>query len=98
MQTLAASPAQVSPAHDRESISRAIIAAMAGRVPAALSATLSVETPLLTSGILDSIGVLDLMMDLERSFGITLDDADFEADNLETVGAVVRFVERKLQR
>lgn len=73
-----------------------IIGYMAGRVPEALTSTLNDQTPLLTSGVLDSIGVLELMMHLETSFNIPIDDMDFDAENLETIGSLVRFVERKL--
>lgn len=81
-----------------DDIRRNIIGYMADRVPGALTSTLSDQTPLLTSGILDSIGMLELMMHLETSFGIPIDDMDFDAVNLETIGALVRFVERKLAR
>lgn len=79
-----------------DDIRQNIIGYMAGRVPEALTATLSDHTPLLTSGVLDSIGVLELMMHLETSFNIPIDDLDFDAENLETIGSLVRFVERKL--
>jgi acyl carrier protein len=76
-------------------IQRTIIDFVAGRVPAPLAASLDEATPLLTGGTLDSLGVLELMMFLETTYGIGLDDSDFDAENLATVRHLVRFVERK---
>ena len=67
---------------------------MAGRLPSAQAKAMTDETPLLT-GALDSLGVLELMMFLDQTYGIALEDVDFDAENLETVGRLVRFVERK---
>ena len=80
---------------DDVEIRRTIVAFLAARVPNLRSGTLDDDTPLLSSGALDSIGVLDLMMFLDERFAIGLDDADFDADNLETIGRLIRFVERK---
>lgn len=82
-------------ASDAYEIKQAIVGFLAARVPSLRSGTLDDDTPLLSSGALDSIGILDLMMFLDERFAIGLDDTDFDADNLETVGRVIRFVERK---
>lgn len=75
-------------------VKRSIVDFVAARMPRPAAAGLTDETPLLT-GALDSLGVLELMMHLDQTFAIGLDDADFEADNMATVGHLVRFVERK---
>ena len=53
-------------------------------------------TPLLQGGAIDSLGFLELMTFLGEEFGITLEDEDFDASNLETAGKLAEFVGRKL--
>ncbi len=63
--------------------------------PAAKSLTLDEETPLLSSGILDSLGILQLMSFLGDELGIEIADDDFTLDNFETMGALLAFVRRR---
>ncbi len=46
-------------------------------------------------GILDSVGVLELVGYLEQTFGVQVDDTDLVPANLDSVDALVAFVERK---
>jgi D-alanine--poly(phosphoribitol) ligase subunit 2 len=55
-------------------------------------ATLNPETSLFDSGIIDSLGVLELMTFLSERFGIQLEDSDFDPANLATPGKLVQFV------
>jgi acyl carrier protein len=50
------------------------------------------ETPLLDSGILDSLGLLRLVVFLEERFGITLDDADLLPENFATVNSICAYL------
>ena len=59
-------------------------------------ADVEATTPLLQGGAIDSLGFLELMTFLSERFGITLEDEDFDACNLETAGKLADFVERKL--
>jgi len=52
---------------------------------------------LLGSGIIDSTGVLDLVMFLEKTFGIEVLDEDMVPENLDSISNIARFVERKSQ-
>jgi len=52
---------------------------------------------LLDAGILDSTGVLELVLFLESTYGICVEDADVVPDNLDTVDRIEAFVCRKLQ-
>lgn len=63
--------------------------------PVALEAELAAEQSLFDAGILDSIGVLGLMNWLEREFDILVDDDDVIPENIDGIGPLVRFVERK---
>ncbi len=51
---------------------------------------------LLEAGLIDSTGVLELVAFLEQEFGIAVADAEIVPDNLDSVGAIARFVDRKL--
>ena len=50
---------------------------------------------LLESGVIDSTGIMHVISFLEERFGITIDDDDLVADNLESVARIASFVERK---
>jgi acyl carrier protein len=50
---------------------------------------------LLANGILDSLGVLDMVGYLEMEFGITVSDDDLLPENFETLGRLAQFVEGK---
>ena len=50
------------------------------------------DDALLGSGIIDSMGVMEVIMFLEESFGVTVDDADITEENLGTVRAISSYV------
>lgn len=50
------------------------------------------DTPLLESGILDSLALLKLLLFLEEEFNIHLDDFDFIPENFTTVNAICTFI------
>jgi acyl carrier protein len=54
------------------------------------------DDSLLDGGIVDSTGVLEVVAFLEESFGISVDDEELVADNLDSVTALSAFVQRKL--
>jgi acyl carrier protein len=52
-------------------------------------------TPLMTTGILDSIAVLKIVTFLESQFGITIAPHEAVVENLNTVSDIGRFVMSK---
>jgi acyl carrier protein len=50
------------------------------------------ETPLLDSGILDSLSLLRLVVFLEKRFGITMGDADLLPENFASVNAICAYL------
>jgi acyl carrier protein len=64
-------------------------------VPAATAAELTVDTPLLGQGLLDSLGVIQLMVFLGNELGLEVLDEDFTPENLATLGSVLAFIGRK---
>lgn len=52
------------------------------------------DASLTRSGILDSMGVLELVMFLEERFGITVPDEDTVPENLDTIDNIVAYLHR----
>ena len=50
---------------------------------------------LLERGIIDSTGILAVIMFLEDEFGVTVDDDEMVPENLDSVAILVAFVQRK---
>ncbi len=50
------------------------------------------ETPLLDSGILDSLTLLRLVVFLEERFGITMGDADLLPENFASVNTICAYL------
>lgn len=53
------------------------------------------ETPLVTSGIVDSAGVLELVTWLEERFGIRVEDVEVTVENFDTLAALAELVRGK---
>jgi acyl carrier protein len=55
-------------------------------------ATLGADVPLISSGVIDSVGTLKLVLFLEETYGVQIDAADIDAgrlDSLATIGALI---------
>ncbi len=50
---------------------------------------------LLDNGIMDSVGVMELVAFLEGDLGLSIDDAELVPENLDSVDNLVAFVESK---
>jgi acyl carrier protein len=57
---------------------------------------LSSAQSLLGSGVIDSTGVMELVMFLQKTFDIEIADQDLVPENLDTIENIRRFVEGKL--
>jgi acyl carrier protein len=66
-----------------------------GQFPLARQRSLRDEDSLLDNGIVDSMGVLELVHFLESEFGITITDEDLSPDNFQTVLQVASLVRAK---
>ena len=56
----------------------------------------SVDTDLLEKGALDSLSLVELLADLERTFDVNLVFADLEIDDLRTVNRITALVARHM--
>lgn len=57
---------------------------------------IGVEDPLLKSGLIDSLGILDVVAFLEKEFSITITDEELVPENFESIRTLGQFVERKI--
>jgi len=65
------------------------------RFPLARNLDFSDEDSLLDAGVIDSLGILDLVGFLEETFGLQASDDDLNPENFDSIATLVRFVESK---
>jgi acyl carrier protein len=53
----------------------------------------AIETDLVETGILDSLGLVDLMLHLEQEFGIEISIENLEIDNFRSIERIAEFVD-----
>src|SRR6059036_2085719 len=53
------------------------------------------DAPLLGSGVIDSIGVIELVEFLQQEFGCEIAEEEITEGNLGTLGAIARFIHAK---
>lgn len=51
---------------------------------------------LLEAGVIDSVGVLELIEHLEAAYGFQIPDADVLPENLDSIDAIAQYVARRL--
>ena len=88
-------PDRIAPESCMQSIEQRVRKFLRETYPVANETELSSEQSLLDSGVLDSIGVLNLMTWLEREFDIYVEDHEVIPENIDGIGSLVRYVESK---
>jgi len=58
-------------------------------------AALDDDVSLMETGLIDSTGVLEIIMFLEDEFGVGVQDEEMIPENLDSVSRIVEFVDRK---
>jgi acyl carrier protein len=76
-------------------VSEQVRAFVLEKFPQAKKKGLSDSDKLLESGIVDSLGILDLVAFLESDFKVQITDDELLPENFQTVEAIAEFVERK---
>ncbi|GBU16318.1 MAG: acyl carrier protein [Methylobacterium sp. CG08_land_8_20_14_0_20_71_15] len=79
----------------RAAVREAILAFVAARNPGLPPGAVTPETSLVTSDALDSIGVLDLVLDLGERFGVEIDEESFDLRHFESVEALAAHIDGK---
>jgi acyl carrier protein len=58
--------------------------------------SISDDTPLFSSSLLDSFSMVDLIMYIEKESGVVLSPTDVSLDNLDSVGRILNFVSARI--
>jgi acyl carrier protein len=58
---------------------------------------LSAAQSLLDTGVMDSTGVMELVLFLEESYSIKVHDTELVPENLDSIDRIAAFVARKIQ-
>jgi acyl carrier protein len=56
------------------------------------------EDPLLESGIVDSMGILDIVGFIESEFGVTVGDDELLHENFGSIAQIAQYIESKQPR
>lgn len=59
--------------------------------------SLTPDEDLLEQGIIDSLGIMKLILFIEETFGVNVNDEEIVPENFQTLNAMVKFVEQKRQ-
>lgn len=76
-------------------VEHSIATFLSSRMPSDRASALHAETPLLTTGAVDSISVVELMLYLDQLYAIELSDEDFDEKYFATIRTLASFVESK---
>jgi acyl carrier protein len=76
-------------------VSERVRAFILERFPLARKRGLKDNDPLLESGILDSLGVLDVVSFVEQEFVITVSDEELVPENFQTIERLASFIQDK---
>ena len=76
--------------------------ALEGRLAQTLAEVLhvdlpSAETDLIRTGRLDSVGLVDLLLRLERHYGVRVDMEDLEVDHFRSLRSITAFVAARME-
>lgn len=65
------------------------------KFPVARSAGLPADGELLDRGIVDSLGLLEIVLFVQSEFGVHMDDEEMVPDNFQSIPALAELVYRK---
>ena len=55
----------------------------------------SVDTDLVETGLLDSLALVELLVQLEETFGVSVSTDDLELENFRSIASIAGFVARR---
>jgi acyl carrier protein len=67
-----------------------------GQFPALQGQSLQAGDSLLELGVIDSLGVLDIVTFMEQRYGLTLSDEDMVADHFASIAAMAEMIQARL--
>lgn len=68
---------------------------LVSQFPLARQRAIGDDDPLLRTGILDSLGILEVVSFIEQEFAVHVDDEELVPESFESITTIARFVDRK---
>lgn len=68
---------------------------LVNQFPLARQRAIGDDDPLLRTGILDSLGILEVVSFIEQEFAVHVDDEELVPESFESIATIARFVDRK---
>ena len=59
---------------------------------------LAPDEDLLEKGIIDSLGIMKLILYMEDTYGITVNDEEIVPENFQSLNILEKFIEQKIQK
>ena len=56
------------------------------------------DTSFLENGIIDSTGILELVMFIEETYGISVEDEEIVPENLDSISNIAEYVQKKQEQ
>ena len=56
----------------------------------------SVDTDLVETGLLDSLALIELLAQLEETFGVSISTDDLELENFRSIASIAGFVDQRM--
>ena len=56
------------------------------------------DTSFLENGIIDSTGILELVMFIEETYGISVDDDEIVPENLDSISNITKYIQKKQEK
>lgn len=60
------------------------------------TASLALDSPLFSSGVIDSFSLVTLLMHIEQTCGFQIGPADVNLDNFDSLASILAYVARRL--
>jgi acyl carrier protein len=79
-----------------ESVEERIRAFLHKQFPAARSRGIGIDDSLLTQGIIDSLGILEVVTFVEKEFQLVISEDELLSDHFESIAQIARLVSQKL--
>lgn len=82
--------------HDITTLKAAVRAYICGNFHVGDPSSLTDDTSLLDTGIVDSTGWLEIFLWIKEEFGVEVRETEMGPDNFETVGRIAAYLHRRL--
>ena len=83
------------PKDNVDAIEESVQTFILSRIPQSHRQNITIDDLLLEKGLLDSLGVLDVVTFLEEEFQVQIDDEELTPENFQSIRTIAEFVREK---